>query len=179
MARRRGPRDTRMGVGGMADGLAHGERGMVESTAMPPGQPGGAVAGPQGPAPQGGPMLGAAVEPFAPTAMPGQPITAGLEPDAMMGPNPADILAAMYRRFPYPDLRRLLERAQVTDWDAMARQGSASPQMPMGQGMPMEPEMGMGPNMAMGDGVNMDPGMGMGPEMGGGSDMGMMPGQGY
>lgn len=169
MARRRKPRDTRMGVGGVAGDLEYGERGVVESTAMAPGQPGGAVTGPQGPPPQGGPMLGAAVEPFAPTDRPDQPITAGLEPDAMMGPNPTDILAAMYRRFPYPDLRRLLERAQMTDWDGMAQQAQASPQMPMQGGM--APDMGMGPNMAMGDGVNMEPGMGMGP------DMGMMPGQ--
>lgn len=145
MARRRKPRDTRMGVGGVAGDLEYGERGVVESTAMAPGQPGGAVTGPQGPPPQGGPMLGAAVEPFAPTDRPDQPITAGLEPDAMMSPNPTDILAAMYRRFPYPDLRRLLERAQMTDYNAMARQESAGPPMG-GMGMPaggMEPMGGM------------------------------------
>lgn len=123
MARRRGPRDSRMGVGGMAGDLGYGERGMVESTAMSP-MAAGQTGGPQGMmgAPQGPPNLGMAVEPFAPTDRPDQPITAGLEPDAMMSPDPADVLRAMYRRFPYPDLRRLLERAQMTDYNAMARQ---------------------------------------------------------
>jgi hypothetical protein len=112
-----------MGVGGMAGGLEYGQRGIVESTAMVPSPTAGPVTGPISP-PQGGPNLGMAVEPFAPTERPDQPITAGMEPDAMSAPNPADVLAAMYRRFPYPDLRRLLERAQMTDWNSMAGQGN-------------------------------------------------------
>ena len=142
-----------MGVGGAAGPLDHGERGIVESTAMSP-MTEGQMGGPQGlmGAPQGGPNLGMAVEPFAPTDRPDQPITAGLEPDAMMSPDPADVLRAMYRRFPYPDLRRLLERAQMTDYNAMASQESAGPPMggmggPMGgMGVPaggMEPMGGM------------------------------------
>ena len=142
MARRRGPRDSRMGVGGMAGDLGYGERGMVESTAMSPmsagqtGGPQGMMGGMQGP-----PNLGMAVEPFAPSDNPGQPITAGLEPDAMMSPDPADVLRAMYRRFPYPDLRRLLERAQMTDYNAMARQEAEAP-MQMGS-MPQSPDSPM------------------------------------
>lgn len=123
MARRRGPRDNRMGVGGMAGGLEYGQRGTVESTAMSPTA--GPTTGPIGPA-QGPPNLGMAIEPFAPTERPDQPITAGMEPDAMAAPNPSDVLAAMYRRFPYPDLRRLLERSQQTDWNSMARHADAA-----------------------------------------------------
>jgi hypothetical protein len=119
MARRRGRGDSRMGVGGAAGPVEYGERQIVESTAMTPTSS-GPPAGPTGQ--QGGPMLGAAVQPFAPTERPDQSITAGLAPGDMMGPDPADMLAAMYRRFPYPDLRRLLERAQMTDYRAMAQQ---------------------------------------------------------
>lgn len=157
MARRRGPRDARMGAGSVAAGdLQHGERQVVEQTAMSP-MAAGQTGGPQAPAP-GPPGLGMAVDPFAPTAMPDQPMTAGLGPDEMSSPNPADVLAAMYRRFPYPDLRRLLERAQATDWDAMGGgqqpvqppmpdQGGMMPGLPMGGEMPM-----VGPDMMMDQG---------------------------
>jgi len=180
MARRRGPRDSRMGVGGMAGDLGYGERGMVESTAMSPmaagqtGGPQGMMGGMQGP-----PNLGMAVEPFAPSDNPGQPITAGLEPDAMMSPDPADVLRAMYRRFPYPDLRRLLERAQMTDYNAMARQEQPAPPMaPPGAGQPMsmqqpaqeDPMLGAGPMVD-------DSAMMAGQDMAGPDMMGGMPGQ--
>jgi hypothetical protein len=109
-------RNRRSGVGGMAGEVGYGERALVESTAVSPrSQP---PSGPTGVAPQ--PGLGAMVDPFAPTEQPNQPITAGLEPDAMAAPNPADVLRAMYRRFPYPDLRRLLERAEAMNMQQMS-----------------------------------------------------------
>jgi hypothetical protein len=142
----------------MAGELGYGERGMVESTAMSPmaagqtGGPQGMMGGPQGP-----PNLGMAVEPFAPTSNPQQAITAGLEPDAMMSPDPADVLRAMYRKFPYPDLRRLLERAQSTDYNAMARQDA--PAQMGGKMGGMQPPMGGGMGGMMGGGMEsmMDP----------------------
>jgi len=116
--------------------------------------------------PAGPPNLGAAVDPFAPTDRPEQPITAGMEPNGMMAPDPTDALRAMYRRFPYPDIRRLLERSQMTDWQAMASQESP-PGMEQAAAMGMEEPMA--PDPGMGGQPPMDPGGPMGapaPDMG-------------
>jgi hypothetical protein len=42
--------------------------------------------------------------------MPTQPINAGIGPDQMAVNDPTQVLRSLYRRFPYPEIRRLLER---------------------------------------------------------------------
>jgi len=128
MARRRSRRDTRMGVGGMAGDLEYGERGIVESTAVVPRGP--QSTRPVGPMParteQAAGMVSpnaAAADPFAPSNLPRQPINAGLEPGGMPEPDAAAILRELYRLFPYPGIRRLLERRDL------AQEGPASRSM--------------------------------------------------
>lgn len=115
MARRRRPRDTRMGVGGMAGGLEYGERGIVESTAVTPSGPtpqASAPTGPVAPRPAVSPNA-AAADPFAPTSMPRQPITAGMQSGMQPADDPVNVLRALYRRFPYPEIRKLIERRDM------------------------------------------------------------------
>lgn len=115
-----------MGVGGTAGELGYGERGIVESTAITP-TPNAAM--PTGPAPArtqtapGVSPAAAAANPFGPTSMPRQPINAGLDPQGVPINDPVQVLRNLYRRFPYPEIRRLIERR-----DAM-QEGPASHSM--------------------------------------------------
>jgi len=104
----------------MAGDLQYGERGIVESTAVTPTPTVSPAVGPSAaPAPM--PAPGAAVEAFAPTQMPRQPITAGLEPGAVPENDPVNVLRAMYRRYPYPEIRRLIERRDMMRMGPMNR----------------------------------------------------------
>lgn len=72
--------------------------------------PAPAAAGGGGSAPMPMPMP---VDVFGPTQRPDEPLTAGAGPEGvgMLPPDPAELLRAIYLRYPSPGTRRLLEYA--------------------------------------------------------------------
>ncbi len=100
-----------LGVGAVAsDGLAHGDRQVVEASAQAAPVPDSAA--PPSPVPAGGGMQ--PDELFAPTSRPDEPITAGLNEVGVLGQvDPAvEVLQIAVQQFPHPQLLELLEMAE-------------------------------------------------------------------